>query len=366
MKKTIILLITTLRLFAITLEEFEPYSMYNNPREEIKDPYGFAVENGILLGGFFDDVYKEFSYNSYDFARGQKKLFRIYREIVGDQIFYSAFYTNSFFDLPYSYSSRDEFENTDKQMAPFDVFGVDFPSISQLLFLQRGEELIPIDQAEYTWAFSSEYWRIETLQPWSSGEVFGYWKVEVGLYQQERHDGMDHEAPSWFEGIESHRAKRFYLNEKGENVGHISITASNPLIDKNNPFRYTIQSAFDQNPATSYVEDTEDDLIEIQFTWESDFKFRPKVSLQRRIINGYAKSKLLYLQNNRIKGISIYNDENYELSDNILDSQIIPKDTGASFKVSSLFLGTKFSDTCIAEIDLLIDNQIWLFGGFDE
>lgn len=66
----------------------------------------------------------------------------------------------------------------------------------------------------------------------------------------------------------THLAKVFWSDDfsridlaSGNVKGDITIDCSKPLIDEKDVFRYTIQNAFDQNPATSYVEDTEDDLM---------------------------------------------------------------------------------------------------------
>ena len=82
------------------------------------------------------------------------------------------------------------------------------------------------------------------------------------------------------------------LRKKYENYADIYIKAAKPLIDDKDVFRYTIQNAFDKNPATSYVEDTEDDLMYVS-------AIKPKIT-KFAIINGYAANENLYFSNNRI------------------------------------------------------------------
>lgn len=133
----------------------------------------------------------------------------------------------------------------------------------------------------------------------------------------------------------------------------ISIQASACLFDSNCPFKYSIQNAFDGNPATSYVENTEDDLMKID-VWLG------KAVDKMAIINGYAASEDLYKANNRIKQVSNY----FNLNDDCLSYQyILCRGTNVSFTAN--YKGLKFNDTCIAEINYLLKNK-WLFGDINE
>lgn len=133
----------------------------------------------------------------------------------------------------------------------------------------------------------------------------------------------------------------------------IRISASNYLFDPKCPLKYSIQNAFDGNPATSYVENTEDDLMKLD-VWLG------KVVDKMGIINGYAQSKELYNANNRIRQISNY----FELEDNNLTYQFI-NCRGTNNLFTSYYRGNKYNDTCIAEINYLLDGK-WLFGDIDE
>jgi hypothetical protein len=191
----------------------------------------------------------------------------------------------------------------------------------------------------------------------------------------------------------------------------IFITASNPLIDAHDPLRYTIQNAFDQNPATSFVEDTDDDLMEIDCYPSENYISESKLLVTEvKLINGYAANNGLYNSNNRIKSIkSILSQENSKgiiytinnlrfeykgesdinfipkksqyglglthilhipFNDNTLDYQhlyISNYLVGKIFPiaVSSIYSGSKYNDTCIAELDIKYSDT-WLFGGKDE
>jgi len=158
-------------------------------------------------------------------------------------------------------------------------------------------------------------------------------------------------------------------------------------------FKYTIQNAFDKNPATSYVEDTDDDLFSIRFVFAKELFFQnysrvigKSLSINNiSVINGYAANENLYFSNNRIKEliISSYNLENKKKSDNFLkelskiytgilkDNNLsfstiqIPKEKiySVTFSCTQLYKGKKYNDTCLAEFDLYNKNVGWLFGG---
>ena len=71
----------------------------------------------------------------------------------------------------------------------------------------------------------------------------------------------------------------------------MTIQASHYLFDSKSPLKYSIQNVFDGNPATSYVENTEDDLIKLSFpVYGNKYSGRFTISL----INGYASNEKLY------------------------------------------------------------------------
>ncbi len=155
---------------------------------------------------------------------------------------------------------------------------------------------------------------------------------------------------------------------------YITIEGSDCLVDVNSPLRYGLQSAFDGNPATSYVENTEDDLmwIDIMGAWH----YLEKIAL----INGYAQNEYLYRSNNRIKKIKT---EYYEFlpegkySDVLQSTQMDVDDMNMSYQVfdfssnlkifiTDIYKGEKYNDTCLAELKIKPQGYEWLFGGIDE
>ena len=149
------------------------------------------------------------------------------------------------------------------------------------------------------------------------------------------------------------------------NWDYINIYAPDFLWDLNDPLKYGLQNAFDGNPATSYVENTEDDLFEIKIY---DAKYHPLFA----IINGYAQNEKLYMDNNRVK---LFN-YNYNLSDGTLNYQFIKGQGNTKLVVKDFYKGLKYSDTCIAELnmkavkdfyaELKPEESDWIFGDIDE
>ncbi|MGN0728829.1 NADase-type glycan-binding domain-containing protein [Treponema sp.] len=148
----------------------------------------------------------------------------------------------------------------------------------------------------------------------------------------------------------------------------IRIRFSDFLWDEKNPLHYSLQNAFDGNPATSYVENTEDDLMKIEFQHIEEYNVTGLA-----IINGYAASEKLYLNNNRVADFQ-YNSNGKEdfiqkitLEDRKMGYQIFsdcfPNHPFAIVSgVKKIYNGDKYSDTCIAEINLLCKSNSYLFG----
>ena len=133
----------------------------------------------------------------------------------------------------------------------------------------------------------------------------------------------------------------------------INIQASHCLFDSKCPLKYSIQNAFDGNPATSYVENTEDDIFLIEIGVSGNIE-------KLAIINGYALNESLYKANNRVKGLS----GDIDFVDNYMNYQVI-KCLGNYLPFDGIYKGEKYNDTCIAELNLYVNKQ-WLFGDIDE
>ena len=155
----------------------------------------------------------------------------------------------------------------------------------------------------------------------------------------------------------------------------ISITASDCLVDPKTSLRYGIHSVFDGNPATSYVENTEDDFAEISFSGLSRYGFINKIA----IINGYAANNSLYYDNNRIKRIGSVDykysplgtgerdigvEEETTLKDGLLTYQFFSTNQASRIMNLENYPGLKYNDTCFAELNVRT-NKGWLFGDID-
>jgi hypothetical protein len=159
-------------------------------------------------------------------------------------------------------------------------------------------------------------------------------------------------------------------------IQNIQIGASGCLVDPQIPLRYSIQNAFDGDPATSYVENSEDDLMKIEF---QVFTLNDTIC-QIAMINGYAQNETLYNNNNRVKKIGTaryeWNKDNTYLildindtkvlCDDCLSPQILETDFVRALHVLEIYKGNKYNDTCIAEIDIFVPEYGWLFGDINE
>ena len=153
-----------------------------------------------------------------------------------------------------------------------------------------------------------------------------------------------------------------------DNDRRVRIQASDYLFDSRCPLKYSIQNAFDGNLATSYVENTEDDLMKIEFQHIEECHVTGLA-----IINGYSANEKLYLNNNRIK-VFQYNSKGIEsyikkitLEDKKMDYQIFsdcfPNHPFAiTSGIKEIYYGEKYSDTCLSEINLLCKSNSCLFG----
>lgn len=167
-----------------------------------------------------------------------------------------------------------------------------------------------------------------------------------------------------------------------EEWNSIIIEASDYLWDEKVPLKYALCNAFDGNPATSFVENTEDDLFDISFNGLGK-EYSNKVIL--KIINGYATNQNLYTDNNRIKSMLAKGYKpNYienkmdalsaielNFEDNIIKSQNIDFNFNNrigyfSFTVSKIKKGNRYNDTCLAEFNIFSNENSWLFGDMNE
>lgn len=138
-----------------------------------------------------------------------------------------------------------------------------------------------------------------------------------------------------------------------------------PLVE-NNYSRYSLINMFDNNPETSYVEDSTDDNICLSFYFDY-----PGVNVKKiKIINGYAQSEDLYYKNNRVKRLNLEVSErksklidlNETLNIQNFDIDLFTENQFLDISSTDLYKGTKYNDTCIAEFNILTDEG-WLISG---
>lgn len=150
-----------------------------------------------------------------------------------------------------------------------------------------------------------------------------------------------------------------FYSKSDDNFTYFFQCSGKPLIEKDCS-HYSLINMFDNNPETSFVEDSKDDNISLIFGFPS----KNTNVKGMKIINGYAQSESLYHKNNRVKTLSIKNGNNTISVDlkETLQPQVFDVDfssRGFSIKSTNLYKGTKYNDTCIAEFDILTDDG-WL------
>lgn len=166
---------------------------------------------------------------------------------------------------------------------------------------------------------------------------------------------------------------RTKLNNVMAKIKICDVKVDFPLIDTNNPFKYSIQNAFDGDPSTSYVEDTENDLFEINIDFMNYSSIHKNEIIDEiQLINGYASNKDLYLLNNRIHTIQ-YDWKNettpifFDCKDNELKFQNISAFNSNPgwlwFEITSIYKGSKYKDTSLSELDFKFRKSGWFFGG---
>ena len=140
------------------------------------------------------------------------------------------------------------------------------------------------------------------------------------------------------------------------------------------PTEYQLISELDEKDAQSFVKNKKDFIEKCEF-----LNFFEKMA----IINGYAANKNLYKANNSVKEISTYSvtfliETDFEISeewkktksllcesDNMNYQVFDFSEPFYSVTVDSFYKGTKYNDTCLAELNLFCNGE-WLFGDIEE
>lgn len=158
-------------------------------------------------------------------------------------------------------------------------------------------------------------------------------------------------------------SRRLMLVDSGEDIKTNFKCNGTGLIENNDIFKYSIINMFDNNPETSFVEDSEDDNISFNLQYEIEHSYIKGF----KIINGYAKNEDTYFKNNQVKTLEIICLDkvfSYTL-EQTLEPQFFELDLRNGYNIevysTEIYPGTKYSDTCIAEFDILtIDG--WIIG----
>lgn len=172
------------------------------------------------------------------------------------------------------------------------------------------------------------------------------------------------------EGIEV--VKDDGVNETGESVDQIneekqkievkditdvddfSLSATSVLVDDTNiGFNYEPEMVSDKDFSTGWCVTSDDDAGKITF------QFNDLVKAEKfGLVPGFARDEKIYFQNSRIKRIKLIfdgeNEEVFELKD-VYGMQFVKFDEREfktlDFVIEGTFEGSKYEDTCIAEID---------------
>ena len=352
----------------------------------------FALDyRQVLFGNNYERIEKVTDENVVETY--SSKLKDVYAKVLTDAPFRSGYYGQ----LNYFRLYKETFANAQvyrlvgcsEPITDIKIENMSLKTLSQLVFFQREETVYVVDYAVqhytpegggmYTAYFTDDYYGLETIV--RNNVLKGIMKhhsenmkeihyeegtndktIEYsGFSNADYYEWKDLQNPQKYNLIKDN----VYLFDGYNN--RIEIESTRPLIDKKRPLMYTIQNAFDGNPATAYVEDTDDDLFYICVYKDRETKFS-KISL----INGYSSSESIYFNNNRIKEIAhFYIDEfnekrffsaaQIEVKDSFSEKQILEWDS-SFIGIQKIYKGKKYTDTCISELDLYNKEIGWLFG----
>ncbi|MFI3257534.1 MAG: hypothetical protein R3Y36_04465 [Spirochaetales bacterium] len=371
MKKTILTL--TLLCVALTLHALDYRQViFGNSYESIIE---------INADDFFEqypevsehckpDYFRSFSEHERDVIEALPNYYRVYEQVIGNDIF---------FRLLISFERYSDADLLNWQ----DIF------FTQYVFYKESEKrLLQLDDM---YLFGKENIAMESQYVYEGLEIIERNNTVVGLMRHQLSDYYEIENFAyyciWEEARKSAVAKtdtigyvgwpKNYYGSQTHTVDGFSITPlslsfdeatqfNNVLLDKKRPFMYTIQNAFDGNPKTSYVEDSTDDLFYIELRGKPTDKktFINCIS----IVNGYAVENY-YKNNNQIREIEIQNKTLPYLIDSLsmqyYDCRDVYFYSLITIGVKDILPGIKYNDTPLAELDIYIDGEGWLFGGLE-
>ena len=361
---TIILLtiIATLYAEAPELKNMMPNSWQKLTRLSEEEEKEFLAKEEVISD---IEQFKSDSWASPEYIIQEK---RVYKEIVNNIEFFRVLVCNQ--------NMNDFFASTycDKVLSKESFSNFKYHRVQQIVYAKdKFKDIYKIKELEYkVYGATTDGWGYFIfndimIKPLNEKEI-GFFITEVGVSFSVDRTRSDEDIVS----IKFYTCKGQILGSNSteflsvniqedfskafnDSDRRIRIQASSFLFDSKSPFKYSIQNAFDGNPATSYVENTEDDLFDIKIHIR---QYHPKFA----VINGYSSSQELYKKNNRIK---LFN-YNYELLDNELGYQFIDGQGNAYFKVKDIYKGERYNDTCIAELNISFTEISWIFGDINE
>ncbi|MCL2601436.1 MAG: hypothetical protein FWD91_01335, partial [Treponema sp.] len=162
----------------------------------------------------------------------------------------------------------------------------------------------------------------------------------------------------------------FYLMEdilSGNWRRRMDIEASDALVDPDVPLRYSVQNAFDGNPETAFVPNVSN--VE-GYRWTGITVPNRFLSIKKNaIINGSAENAVSYINNNRVRKLSVHYFgsifHEIELSDDTLAWQIFESNNGG-FSAIEFYPGSMCNNTPISGFNVYTETYGWLFGEIDE
>ena len=376
------LVLCTIPLFATDIRQV----MFGNNYETIKEISQKEIDE------YADELkaFKTYTQGHYEHQNKEHKYFRFFEQTIGDKRFIRVVKSVNELTDEYILNWRNPGGNTNH------------PYLTQLFYVRNPDEIFAVgmmcmmDAGGNGWenGTDNKYQMIEIIQRNNTvkGFLVNYLEDKIDHHNRAEESGIHKEiyintAEYYlFDDIINNAVeadgKIKYIKDY-DKIPFVKISTDQPLIDSKRPFMYTIQNAFDGNPATAYVENTDDDLFEIQFSFYLSKKYVTVTSFM--LINGYAASEKLYKSNNRIKKFYFpsyridSNNENKEIlrdkfwktyKDLYLQDSAIPftleiprlRFSNFTFKVSELISGDKYNDSCLAEFNINTLEYNSLFG----
>ena len=143
------------------------------------------------------------------------------------------------------------------------------------------------------------------------------------------------------------------------------IRASDILVDPIVPLRHGLQSAFDGNPLTAYIANTEYSFFDIGVI------YLDVPTKKLALINGFTADSATYNNYNRVQFVATirsFADRYFhitEMNDNTFSWQII-ESLVSSLAVQGIFEGMRYNFTAISGFNLYFEGYGWLFGDINE